>query len=272
MKKRFIILVDFSEYSRNLISYAYDWCQQVGAELLLVHQTTVVVPSLSDANQRQQLIQNMNNEKLQELKVLATELISPTTKVILSVSETPLNIALSAFIAEPYQNIIFSGIKSTSRLKKLFLGSTTIEIIDNTNNIVVAIPKKIAAFSHEKIFIAVTKKYPLNLLELNKLLSLIDRENTSITFFYLAKPNEQTQSIENKLSKLTEMFADRYHTTSAIYQGKNPFDEIKKVINNKIDEILVVQKGSRLLTDQLFRKFLIDELVYEGETPLIVLP
>lgn len=36
--------------------------------------------------------------------------------------------------------------------------------------------------------------------------------------------------------------------------------------------MLVVQKGSRLLTDQLFRQFLINELVYEGQTPLIVLP
>ena len=44
------------------------------------------------------------------------------------------------------------------------------------------------------------------------------------------------------------------------------------VINNKIDEMLIVQKGSRLLTDQLFRRFLINELVYEGQTPLIVLP
>ncbi|MNE57231.1 hypothetical protein D3C80_1521830 [compost metagenome] len=68
------------------------------------------------------------------------------------------------------------------------------------------------------------------------------------------------------------MFSDRFNTDFAIYEGNNPFDDIKKIINNKNDEMLIVQKGSRHLTDQLFRKFLINELVYEGQTPLIVLP
>jgi len=74
------------------------------------------------------------------------------------------------------------------------------------------------------------------------------------------------------LRELCAMFVDRFNTDFAIYEGNNPFEDIKKVINNKIDELLIVQKGSRLLTDQLFRRFLINELVYEGQTPMIVLP
>ena len=95
---------------------------------------------------------------------------------------------------------------------------------------------------------------------------------TDITFFYLAKPNEKTKNVEKYLADLTLLFADRYKTDFVVYEGNNAFEDIKKVINNKIDEILVVQKGSRLLTDQLFRKFLINELVYQGQTPLVVLP
>ena len=133
-------------------------------------------------------------------------------------------------------------------------------------------PKEIDTFSHEKIFVAVTEKHPLNILELNKFLNLIDSKNTSITFFYLAKPNEKTKGIEKHLRELCAMFVDRFNTDFAIYEGNNPFEDIKKVINNKIDELLIVQKGSRLLTEQLFRRFLINELVYEGQTPMIVLP
>ena len=83
---------------------------------------------------------------------------------------------------------------------------------------------------------------------------------------------KRANSVKKYLTDLTLFFADRFDTTFAIYEGSNPFSDIKKVINNKIDEILIVQKGSRLLTDQLFRKFLINELVYEGQTPLIILP
>lgn len=272
MKKRFIILIDFSEYSSNLIKYACAWSKQANAELLLVHQSIVLAPALTDNESRQQIAQHTNDEALQKLKELAKELIPPTIKVSYNVSERNLQLTLPKLVEEPYDNLIFTGIKGTGLLKKLFLGSVALQVIDNTKNIIVAMPKEITCFSHEKIYVAVTEKHPLNILELNKFLNFIDSNNTSITFFYLAKPNEKTKAIEKHLKELTEMFSNRYNTSSTIYEGNNPFSDIKKVINNKIDELLIVQKGSRLLTDQLFRRFLINELVYEGQTPLIVLP
>lgn len=272
MKKRFILLIDFSEYSGNLIKYACDWAKQIDAELLLVHQSTVLAPALTDNESKLQLAQYANDEATERLQALAMDIIPPAVKVSFSVSDTNLQLTLPELLSKPFENLVFTGIKGTGLLKKIFLGSVALQIIDNTNNIIVAIPKDIATFSHEKIFVAVTEKHPLNILELNKFLNFIDSENTTITFFYLAKPYENTKNIEKHLKDLKVMFAEKFNTDFAIYEGNNPFDDIKKVINNKIDEILIVQKGSRLLTDQLFRRFLINELVYEGQTPLIVLP
>ncbi|MFA5432547.1 MAG: universal stress protein [Candidatus Paceibacterota bacterium] len=272
MKKRFIILIDFSEYSSNLIKYACDWNKQVNAELLLVHQSIVLAPALTDNESRHQIAEHTNEEALQKLKVLAKELIPPSIKVTFNVSESNLQLTLPKLLEEPYDNLIFTGIKGTGLLKKLLLGSVALQVIDDTKNCIVAMPKEIDTFSHEKIYVAVTEKHPLNILELNKFLNFIDNKDTTITFFYLAKPNERTKGIERHLKELKEMFSDKYNTSFAIYEGNNPFNDIKKVIKNKIDEMLIVQKGSRLFTDQLFRRFLINELVYEGQTPLIVLP
>jgi len=272
MKKRFIILIDFSEYCTNLIKYACDWAKQANAELLLVHQTLVLAPALTDNKSRQHIIQHANREALQKLKSLAKEHIPSTIKVSYSVSESQLQLTLQNLILDSYENLIFVGLKGTGLVKKILLGSVALQIIDNLNSAIVAIPKEIDTFSHEKIFIAVTEKHPLNILELNNFLKFLNKENTSITFFYLANPNEKPVSIEKQLRELSELFADRYKTEYTIYEGSNPVEDIKKVINNKTDELLIVQKGSRLLTDQLFRRFLINDLVYEGQTPLIVLP
>jgi nucleotide-binding universal stress UspA family protein len=272
MKKRFIILIDFSEYSGNLLKYACDWSKQVNAELLLVHQTIILAPLFTDYESKISMAEHENDEALQKLKALAKELMPPSVKVSYSVSESNLQLTLAELLAEPYENLIFVGLKGTGLLKKIFLGSVALRVIDDTKNIVVAMPKEIATFSPEKIFVAVTDKHPLNILELNNFLKLINKENTIITFFYLSKPNEKTKEMEKQLRDLSTLFADRFNTGFSIYEGNNSFGDIKKVINNKIDEILIVQKGSRLLTDQLFRKFLINELVYEGQTPLIVLP
>ena len=272
MKKRFILLIDFSEYSGNLIRYACDWGKKVKAELLLVHQTIIFPPAIADRDGKQQIARNINQEALHKLKGLADELIPESFKVSFLVSENHLQFTLHKLLEESFYNIIFAGIKGTGLLKKIFIGSVAIQVINTTKNIIVAMPKEITVFSHKKIFVAVTGKYPLNILELNKFLFFVGNRGTGITFFYLAKPNEKTKNVENYLADLTLLFADRYKTDFVVYEGNNAFEDIKKVINNKIDEILVVQKGSRLLTDQLFRKFLINELVYQGQTPLVVLP
>ena len=272
MKKRFIVLIDFSEYSNNLIRYACDWGIKINAELMLVHQTSILAPALTDTESRKQLVQDAYDDAMQKLEALAKELIPSRMKVSYSVSESHLQLTITNLLQASVDNLIFVGLKGAGFLKKIFLGSVSLQVIENSKNIVVAMPKEIATFSHGKIFIAVTEKYPLNLLELNKLLNYIDRENTNITFFYLAKPSEKTSDMEKQLRDLTALFAEKFNTNFAIYEGSTPFEDIKKVINNKVNEMLIVQKGSRLLTDQLFRKFLINELVYEGQTPLIILP
>lgn len=272
MRKRFILLIDFSEYSSNLIKYAYEWSKEANARILLLHQTLVLTPALVNSETKKQIIEQANDEALQKLQTLAQSLLPDTAHVSYAVSENHFQISLPELLEEPFDNLIFVGVKGTGMLKKIFLGSIALEVISNTNNIVVAIPKEIDSYTHEKIFVAVNEQKPLNMLELNNFLKFIDSQNTHITFFYLANPDEDTKEIEQHLKQLSDEFADRFHTDFAIYEGQNRLEDIKKVINNKIDEILVVQRGSRMLTDQLFRRFLINDLVYEGQTPLIVLP
>lgn len=272
MRKRFILLIDFSEYSSNLIKYAYDWSRQTNAQIHLLHKTNVLTPAFTDNESRQQIIKNTNDAALDRLQKLARSIVPSPYHVSYSVSENHFQQTLPKLLAEPFEDIVITGVKGTGMLKKIFIGSVALQLIDQTNNSIAAIPKEIDSFSHEKIFIGVNENNPLNILELNNFLKFIDKKNTNITFFYLAKPNEETTSIKKYLRQLSELFADRFTTNFAIYEGQNRLEDIKKVINNKIDEMLIVQKESRLLTDQFFRRFLINDLVYEGQTPLIVLP
>lgn len=272
MKKRFIVLIDFSEYSSNLIKYACDWSKETNAKILLHHQTHEFLPAFAEDDTRQYIIRQANDKALVKLKALAKDLIPNDIEVSYYVSEIDFHRTLPELLAEPYENLIFIGLKGTGMLKKLFLGSVALRIIGNTENTVVAMPKGIDSFSHEKIFVAVGEKKLLNIQQLNNFFKFIDQRNTSITFFHLAKPNEDTTHIKEQLRNLAETYADRFTTKFAIFEANNRLDGIKGAINNKIDELLIVQKGSRILTDQLFRRFLINELVYEGQTPLIVLP
>lgn len=272
MKKRFIVLVDFSEHSANLIRYAFDWAKLVDAKLLLYHNTTVVSPALADNETRNSIAQMVNEKAYDKLNLLSKSTLPENADVRCFASETNLLVALQNFLEEPFDHLIFTGLKGTGFFKKILLGSITIQIIENINTLLVAIPKEISRFSPTNLFVAVDDSHPLNVLGLNKLLNFAGGETKKITFFYFAKVNENTSAMENKLKELTLLFGDKYPSDYKIYLAEDAFEKIKLVVNNKTDELLVIQKGSREWTDQLLRKFLVNELVYDGETPLVVLP
>lgn len=272
MKKRFIVLVDFSAYSENLLTYACDWGQRIGAELLLVHQTVVLTPAFTDRESRAGIARQINAEALEKLRKLRETLLPPEITVSYSVSEKPLQVTLPVLLSEPFEQLIFVGLKGAGLLKKFFIGSTAVQVIELADNIVAAIPKGVSKFSPGKLFVAVSEKHAFNVPAFNHFLGFTGDGIENITFFNLARPGEDCSGIEKQLGDLANRFSGNYNAVYAIYEGNNAFEDIKQLINDKTEEMLVVQKGSRLLADQLFRKFLINELVYEGQTPLVVLP
>jgi hypothetical protein len=187
MKKRLIILIDLSEFSANLLKYAYDWSKQINATLLLVHRTTVVTPVFTDIESRKILSQQINSESLKKLKELRDSNLPPYAKVSYCVSESPLQLIIQKELLQPFDQLVFVGLKRTGILKKIFMGSNAIETIENSNVTVVAIPIDISSFSPEKIFIAVSDMHPLNILELNNFLGFISKGIEILNFFYLAK-------------------------------------------------------------------------------------
>lgn len=68
MNKRFIVLIDFSEYSSNLIKYACDWSQEANAKILLHHQTHPFLPAFAENEAREYIVQQANDNALEKLK------------------------------------------------------------------------------------------------------------------------------------------------------------------------------------------------------------
>ena len=272
MKKRSIVLIDFSENSIELIKYVADWSMHTDMEILLLHQNIVVLPALTEVDDKREITQHTNAEARKKLSLLAHAHLPDQAKVTFSVSEEPLLSTLERLLAQPFDDLVFVGMKGTEPVKQLVKGSVALDVINGTGNCIVAVPTGLSKFTQSTLHVSVTEKYPLNILALNNYLNFLGDREVRIVFFYLAVPDEITKNIERQLRELSNLFAHRLKTDFAIFEGSDTFQDIKNVVINTADEMLVVQRGSRLLTDQIFRKFLINELVYEGHIPLVVLP
>lgn len=272
MAKRFILLIDFSEYSTHLLPYACAWGREVDAELLLLHQNLVSFPSLVDAAVKQNMIRQSNVEALQQLKALAADHIPEDTKLSFIVNEKPLPLSLSELLSEPYEHLIFLGLKGTGVLKKWLLGSVAVDVVETVSDIVVALPKDAPAMFPETLFIGVKAAHPLNIPALQKLLVHFGHRLPALHFFTIAKPQDNLSTVESHLKSLVSHFSVQTMTTFSIYETENTLGFIKEMIVKNPDVLMVIQKGSRMLKDHFMRQFLTNELVYDGKLPLVILP
>ncbi len=272
MGKRLLVLIDFSPYSPDLLKYVADWNRKLGAEIVLLHKTYPVVPALADAETKREMGKASCETAHAQLEELAKQIVPPDQKIIYEVTDGSLNSYLLQILSQPYEYLVFVGVKGTGMLKQLLIGSVALDVIEHSSQLVVAIPKNIQLCKHAKLHVAVADKYPLNVLAFQRFLEFLNPENISITFFSICDADNSKLKQEELLKELVALFQPRFAVDYIIYDGEQPLSSIKKIIRHPHEELLVIQKGSRLLTDMLFRKFLINELVYQGETPLVVLP
>ncbi|HTO14211.1 MAG TPA: universal stress protein [Edaphocola sp.] len=272
MKRRLILLIDFSEYSVQLIKYANTLARYTNAVLLLVHQNTFLTPGLSDIESKANIISKSNEDAIERLKEMARTHVHESINLSILVNDIPLQFTINHLIKEEYENLIFLGLKGTGFFKQVFIGSMALQLIEKTENIMIALPSGIDVFSQERIYVYVSESNPINLIELNNFLKFIHNEHAQLIFITVTNSKLLLRETERKMLELVALFEHRFKTGYRVYQSDNALDEIKKVINNKIDEILVVQKKNRIFTDYFLKTNIMNELVTEGKTPLVILP
>jgi hypothetical protein len=152
------------------------------------------------------------------------------------------------------------------------LGSTTIDIVDNIQTPVVAIPKNLAVFTPTTFYVGITPKFLLNHSTFDYILHLFDSQIKNISFFSIITNQDDLSDTIEYLQSLVTKYNSMKNSSYKTYEGENAFTEIKKFMINQSDGILLVQRGSRSFLDQIFRKFLINDLVYDANVPLLVLP
>lgn len=274
MKTRFIILIDFSDYSANQIRFARQWSESTDGEIILVHQTTPLIPTMTDEQSKQLIRENTNRAAREELIKLTIQTVGNTSGFGYLASEKDTEEILNDLTKQhEYNNILLVGLRGTNNtLRKLLMGSFALNIIENAKNIVVTLPKQTKHFEQSSIFVAVNKSYPVNLRQFEKLLSTFDKTKLSITFFSVIKNGENEIEAENHLNELYESFKNETIVNTLLIEGDNVQTEITDLLENRPNTLLVVQKGSRFLVDKLFRHFLINDLMHDGNIPLIILP
>lgn len=270
MKKRFLVFIDFSDYSRWLLTTAAAWAERAGAEVLLIHHSHSPVPGLGDSESQLSIKQSYVEDAEEKLKAFASEVLGDTgTLKFYGTTES-----LPHFVAkldEPdASDFLFVGMKNKSLLEKIFVRGTAIDLSDNLDKVIIALPAMAEPLRFDNLYIAIRTRYRLNEPEFKNVLSLTADGLSRLHFFSVLKEDEKSDKTEAYLEDLESRFSDTADVSCAIRRSDDPFGEIKHYMEEN-GGVLVVQKGSRSVMD-LFRKFFVSEIVYHARIPIIILP
>jgi hypothetical protein len=247
MKDRFIVLIDFSIFSEQLLRFAYEWSRKINAELLLVHSTEILLPVLAPHESKTTLTAEANLNAFEKLKKYIETIIPEETSAKPLATEKPLVPFLHQILQEHYNDLVFLGIKGTGFLKKTFIGTQAVKVIDGIDNLIVAVPQNADCCSPEAIHVAVLKSYPLNIFEFNKFLKFTGESLKKIIFFSFISREDDRNSVKKYLKELVELYSDKYDSSYELYQGDESLPSLKNIIMAKHNEFIIVQRVHKCL-------------------------
>ena len=273
MKVRLIVLIDFSDHSHKLMELAGYWSQMLHANLLLVHQVPGIVPAFTDSESRKHILEVELKNAESNLKKFSSKYLTGIENVDYRVTDRNLLLELPEITGTDRNDLILLGLKGTGILKKIFIGSTAAKIVDEVKATIVAIPKGVLNHIPSNLVVAVNESNPLNQAKLFELISIFKGNIKNLEIISVITSGDNMNDAKQYMSTFGDAFSNEVSVTYKVLKGEKIFDEIKNyVTQNHKTSYLVVQKGSRMLTDNLFRKFFINVLVHDGSMPLIVIP
>lgn len=262
-------LIDFSEYSESTLHMMKAWIPNQYVETKILHQLDFHFPSLANHDLRLKLLYDHKRELLNRWFKLSEEIFGSSYDIPFEILEEPI---INYLKKNDEDSLIFMGLKGGGILKQIFLGSMVSEVIERLNYITVAVSRTFKDQKFEKLVVTAHPKFGFNEKAFGKLINLLPKSVQAIEWISIAREGEDESTLYDYLAQLSGKYSHHLEVKISVFCGENVFFKVKTYFSESANQVLVIQKGGRTFQDKIFRKFLVNDLVFDGSTPLIVLP
>ncbi len=265
---RIIALADTSPYADDVLRMALDLSRWSGGELLVLSEAEVLMPGLLDneakARAKETALEVAREALAQRVAALGA---SPQVRVMES------GLLDEARAAMPDKGFFVAGIKGSGILRRIFIGSTVVKLIERSTVPVVAVPRGQRVTTPLHLYVAVAPDAPFDPEPVRDLVASFGGNVGLVTFFSVADLDAKAQELALAGLKMAEAeCALAQPTLVQVLPGEIGLAGLKEHAADDPHALLVLRRGGRELVDQLFRRYFINELVYDARVPLVVLP
>lgn len=270
MKKRFIVLIDFSDHSEWLLRFAYNWSILSNAELVLVHHAIAPFPGLGDREIISGLKEHSEEKAVTKLKSFAAQAIGIDPSIQFYPETHNISSAILKLQKPDTTDFLFVGMNSKAGIERIVMESTALQLSKEVDSIIIGVPTDLKDFCFDSIYVGIKQPYPLNEKQFEGLLSIVKGNIRYANFFSVLKKGADQEPTAGYLQNLCAQYEKTLDVSYKILDADNTTAAIKEYMQGN-SGMLIVQKGPRTFMD-IFRRFFTTEIVHHAQIPVIILP
>lgn len=283
-KKRILIPVDFSEYSMQACSFAFNLAKHMDAKVKIIHiffnpfypqgytkQQSEKVEHESIEEKVRSNIQKLCNEI--ESKIQSGEYPSVNYSFLIKEGLPEEEIAL---FAEDYKpEVIVMGTRGKGEKEGDLIGSVTANVIEMTRFPIIAIPHNTAFTTIDgvKTISFLTNFSQRDLLAFDKMTRILHGYDFAFEIAHVAT-NEKEKWEESRKAKVTDYFMSKYPDLRIRFRQIETDDFLTGLdayIQNEQVDLLTLTTSKRNIFMRMFRPSISRKMLYHSSTPLFIL-
>lgn len=269
--RKFLVPVDFSETAINAAKYAADLVKGLpDSHLILYHvynKISLATLSARDEGSRQKVSEQALDEVKKQIDAAGASFISCVAEEGVFIEN------LSDYVLGNKIDLIIMGITGSSRIKQVFMGTNTLNVVRNVNCPVMIIPPEAAFQGVKKVVLTsdfndVARTHPFEAIE--KILTLF---NPQLEILNVNEELYVELSEEYKIERRSmEEALGKYNPGFSFLRAYDFVDGINTFIESRgIDALITLPKRHGFLS-QLFKTSHTKKLVYHSKVPIIAIP
>ncbi|MDO9186780.1 MAG: universal stress protein [Bacteroidia bacterium] len=265
---------DFSKLSNIAVRYAGKLAKKLNAELILLHVVYIDAPPRAQATLKtRQILDAMADNAKQDFTQLINEIKSEAGNKI-NVSHHialgyPVEDVIKTFAQHNTIDLIIMGMKGSSGLKKMLIGSTAVAVMGSSRIPVITIPEH-ARFNAIKSIVYPSDMHAIS-LEVKNLIQFAKLFNASIHILHVVSTDSKKKidrlKIKNKLISKYNYPRISFHI-SVNDQVTEAIDEY--AADTKAD-LLAMFTHKPTFFEKLFGQSITREMAFHGWIPLLAI-
>lgn len=284
-----LIPVDFSGYSMKACEFGFNYAQNTGAEVVLLHVYFTPIYStslpygdifnyqLSDDENVKTILQKVHTELNGLLDKVKEKIASgqfPNVKYMCVLREGIPEEEILRYVKDCCPRIVIMGTRGKNQKDLDLIGSVTAEVIERSRVPVLAIPENtpFRQFSEVKHIAFITNFDQRDLIAFDSLIASFKSFRFSVSLIHLSGIKDTWDEI--KLGGIKEYFHKQYPQLDIHYdvvQDDDLLNNLEQYIEKENIDIIALTSYRRNIFYRLFNPSIARKMIFHSDTPMLVL-